>query len=111
MAEGNTETSKELELNPLFGTLEGIDPEEIFQIDSLQASERLPNAESTVPEISSQHEPIESLPSEPPQCSTHEALTAKIDGATPYIETDLIGPFENPDPGLLAPKDTLIGIE
>ncbi len=31
-------------------------------------------------------------------------MTAKIDGATPYIEADLIDPFENPDPGLLTAK-------
>ncbi len=69
MAKYNTEPSEEEEPSLLLRTLEVLNPEEIPQFDLQLAAEQLLKTSSNEPEISPQHERIESLQNELSQYS------------------------------------------
>ncbi len=60
------------------------------------AAEWLINAELYEPKVLLLHEPS--------QYATHESLIAEIIKTTPHIYSDLIDPFEAPNPGVLVVK-------
>ncbi len=101
IAEGKTETSEEEELTPLLGTLQGLESEEIPQVNLQLAAGQLLKAEYNEPQALLSHEPQQYAP--------HESLTAEIFEATPHVHTDFSYPFETPNPGLLIAKGHVDG--